>query len=231
MKRGIKYLLCAILVYVLVLSVYLLSPPAEKTSEKIPNSLTGAAVIGFEVLPLCFIPLEQGWNLISFCANLTNKSVENALSQINNSYRYVMQWNASNASNQQFMIYSPLSSSNSFTKFNENFSYFIYFEESNNTNLYCHGNNFNDLNLSQLFGWNTPTYPYEFTANITKYLSTLGGKYRYLMKWNVSSQQFMIYSPLSSLRPFETIMSGEGQFINIKDSGGAYLFYNRTDLQ
>jgi hypothetical protein len=228
MKRGIKYLLCAILVYVLILSVYLLSPPAEKTSEKTANPMTGAAVVEFEVLPVCFIPLEQGWNLISFCTNLTNKSVESALSQINNSYRYVMEWNASS---QSFMIYSPLAHSNPFDKFNENLSYFIYFQEINNTNLYCHGNNFGDLNLSLLLGWNTPTYPYEFAANITKYLSTLGGKYKYMMKWDASIQEFMLYSPLAYSNPFETISPGEGQFIGIKDAGGAYLFYNRTDLQ
>ncbi len=228
MKRGMKYLLCAILVYVLILSIYLLSPLPEKTGEKANNSLTGAAVVRLEILPVCFIPLEQGWNLISFCTNLTNKSVESALSQINNSYRYLMQWNASS---QEFMIYSPLAYSNPFDRFNENLSYFIYFEKNNKTDLYCHGNNFGDLNLSLLFGWNTPTYPYEFSTNITKHLSTLGDKYRYVMKWDASSQEFMIYSPLAYSNPFETIFSGEGQFINIKDSGGAYLFYNRTNLQ
>ncbi len=224
MKRSMKYLLCAILVLMLILSIYLLGSPAEKIS----NPLTGAAVVGFEIAPFCFTPLDHGWNLVSFCANLTNKSIKTALSQISGSYRYILEWNASS---QNFMIYSPLSSSNPFTKFNENLSYFIYFEGSNKTNLYCQGTNFGNLNLSLLFGWNAPTYPYMFTVNITKYLSTLGGKYRYVMKWNASSQKFMIYSPLSALKPFETILSGEGQFINIEDAGGAHLFYNRTYLQ
>ncbi len=227
MKRGMKYLFCAILVCMLVLSIYLFNLPAEKTGEKTPSPMTGRAVVRLEILPVCFIPLEQGWNLVSFCANLTNKSVEGALSQINKSYRYVMEWNASA---QEFILYSPLAPINPFDKFNENMSYFIYFED-NKTNLYCHGNNFGDLNLSLLSGWNTPTYPYEFTANITKYLSTLGDKYRYLMKWNVSSQEFMLYSPLAPINPFETMLSSEGQFININDIGGAHIFYNRTDLQ
>ncbi len=222
------YLLCAILVCILILFIYLLIPPAEKTGEKMPSPITGGAVVGFEIAPFCFIPLEQGWNLISFCTNLTDKSVENALSQISGSYRYVMEWDASA---QKFMIYSPLSSSNPFTKFNETLSYFIYSEESNITHLYCQGTDFGNLNLSLLSGWNTPTYPYMVTANITKYLSTLGGKYRYLMKWNASAQKFMIYSPLSSSKPFETILPTEGQFIYIDDAGGAHLFYNRTNLQ
>lgn len=223
MKRGLRYFILAVSLYILISAIYIISDNNEKTTLR---AISGATIVSFEVLPICYIPLENGWNLISFCVNLSNKSIENAFSPINNSYRYVMEWNASN---QEFMIYSPLAASNPFTVFDEEKSYFIYFKGENRTKLYAQGVTFENLNLSLLFGWETPTYPYEFEANITKYFSD--EKFRYVMKWNVSNQEFMIYSPLAVLPEFEIISSGEGQFIYVKDVTGAHLFYNRTYLQ
>jgi len=213
--------------------VFMIQIFAWMTYEPKPASITTRAsavgTVSFTILPQeapCNMSLKQGWNMISLCAEPSNNSIARVLSTIN--YRYVLQWNATS---QSFDVYSPQSANNKFTTFDANRSYFIYVAPAGTTNLSVPGNAFNDTNVSMIYGWNTPAYPYQFTANITKYLDSIANKYRYLMKWNASQQQFMIYSPRQSEPQFTLIYMGEGQFINVNNAGGAVLRYNKTDLQ
>ena len=81
------------------------------------------------------------------------------------------------------------------------------------------------------FGWNSPTYPYEFNAEITKYLDKINESYRYLMVWNASSQKFILFSPLAAENELTMISSGQGQFIYITNTSGAIIKYNRSALE
>jgi len=191
--------------------------------------LTGQAVgaVDVAVVLACNAPLVQGWNLISVCANISNTSIQSALSSINSDYRYVMEWNESS---QEFMVYSPRSMSPPFSNLNLSKSYFVLYLPNATTALNFNGTEFNDTNLSLIYGWDTPTYPYIFTGNVTKYLNTMANKYRYMMKWNASNQEFVVYSPRAAVNPFYTIGGGEGQFILISDALGALLRYNKTDV-
>jgi len=215
-----------ILAFILIFDFFLFFSQKNTITGLTPGT-QATATISFRIVSPCTVHLEEGWNLVSFCANLTNKSIDNNLAEINNSYRYILEWNESR---QEFDIYSPLASEKPFTMFNENKSYFIYFTNGK-YDLDIIGELYNDTNISLIFGWNVPFFPYEFSANITKYLNILEGSFRYLMKWNTTTQKFMIYSPLAAERPFEFINMGEGQFLYINNTFGATLFYNRSALQ
>jgi len=198
-----------------------------KNKQPTMSPITGKAygTVEFTVLteePLCLIELKPGWNYISLCANPENYSINNIFNDVD--FRYVMEWNESS---QEFMIYSPRASVNPFEDLNKNKSYFVYAEFDDN--LAILGDDSDDENRSLTEGWNPPSYPYRFTANITKYLETVNESYRYVMKWDNVLQGFMIYSPRAAVNPFETISKGEGQFIYAVEN--ATLKYNKTYLE
>jgi hypothetical protein len=203
--------------------------PGEQRAASVTTKASDSGTVSFTITPpsfACNMTLKQGWNLISLCAEPSNKSIASVLSSID--YRYVLQWNATS---QSFDVYSPQSSGNKFTTFDTNQSYFVYVSSAGDSDFGFIGDEFGDKNVSMIYGWDTPTYPYQFSSNITKYLDSIANKYRYLMKWNASEQLFMIYSPRQSEPLFMTIYMGEGQFINVNDAGGATLKYNKTELQ
>ena len=175
------------------------------------------------VIAQCNLQLGSGWNYISLCAQPVNASVAAVLQNL--SYRYVMVWNASS---QEFEVYSPRASSPPFNSFDTNYSYFVLYDSATPSTLAVTGAMFNDTNISMLQGWNPPTYPYIFISNLSCYLSSIASKYRYVMKWNTSAQDFLIYSPRAAQPQFTTIARGEGQFISVTDPSGATLRYNKT---
>ncbi|MEM5798595.1 MAG: hypothetical protein QXP39_00925 [Candidatus Aenigmatarchaeota archaeon] len=180
-----------------------------------------SGTVGLNVLQPCSIKFYKGWNLFSVCAQPQNLSVEHILKDID--YRYVLRWNRSR---QEFDIYSPRTSQNPFDSFDLNESYFIYFKNDSGW-LEISGDEFGDMNISLLVGWNAPTYPYTFSTNISRYLD--GINWRYLMKWNTSRQEFDIFSNHSATKPFWLIYKGEGQFILMQTEG--MLKYNKSYLQ
>ena len=222
--------LVAIILLIISVSFFVygtfLNESGKNTRQITGKSAVGTSSVSFRILSACNIYLKEGWNLVSICSNLTNKTIDKALNDINGSYRYVMEWNESN---QSFLIFSPLAAQNPFTELKEDQSYFIYLlplsGEINPTGHY-----FGDMNIPLIFGWNTPIYPYDFETGVEKYLETINESYRYVMKWNSTTQRFMIFSPLAAENEFYNISSGEGQFVYISNSSGATLKYNRTNL-
>lgn len=166
--------------------------------------------VGFFIPAPCSIQLKEGWNFISLCAYKNNQSFENVLGSHINNTRYILEWDKTN---QNFKVWSPRSNNNPITRFNTNLSYFLYYV--NNSTLSVSGTLYDDLNVSLNEGWNTPIYPYASSTNITKLISSINDSFRYLMKWNHSNQQFLIYSSRSTNNPFEKIGKGEGQFIYV----------------
>ncbi len=216
-----------IILLLAVLAVTLVIYEDESFTEKITGSATGSSSISFRILSECNIPLKEGWNLISVCSNLSNKSVKSALKDIENDYRYVLRWNRSA---QEFDIYSPLAAENDFNVLEEDKSYFVYLEIANST-INAEGKPFGDLEIPLVFGWNTPVYPYTFQAEVIRYLESINDSYRYVMVWNSSSQEFLIFSPLAVENDFSNISEGEGQFVYISNTSGAILKYNKSRLQ
>jgi hypothetical protein len=149
--------------------------------------------------------------------------VPSVLSGIN--YRYIMVWNESS---QNFMIYSPRAADPAFDDWNTSKSHFIYYYDASPTMMYVSGTLYDDLNLSLIQGWNPPTYPYLLTTNILRYLDTINNSYRYMMKWDYTPQEFIIYSPRAAIPPFITIDQGQGQFILMKNADT--LEYNESAL-
>ncbi|MBD3361532.1 hypothetical protein GF358_01940 [Candidatus Woesearchaeota archaeon] len=198
----------------------------QETPTAAAPVITGTASLN--IIAACSIEFKQGWNFISFCANETNRNITSVLSPINQSIRFVLEWDTPN---QEFKVYTPRAATPPFDIFNLSKSYFVYYDDTSNTTVSLTGPAFNNINLSLQQGWETPNYPYSVTANITQYLDTIPGKYRFMQKWNYTPQEFMIYSALSSNNPFYQISAGEGQFILITDAGGADLFYNKTRLE
>jgi hypothetical protein len=156
---------------------------------------------------------------------MTNKTVQDALRDIDGQYRYVLEWNESN---QNFIAFSPLAAENPFTELSENKSYFVYLMPSEGE-INPSGRLFDDMEIPLVFGWNTPAYPYNFETGIIRYLETINNSYRYVMVWNASGQRFLIYSPLAVENEFYNITAGQGQFIYL-NATGAILKYNKSAL-
>ncbi|MBW3022813.1 hypothetical protein KY308_01805 [Candidatus Woesearchaeota archaeon] len=222
-----RRMLWVFLVAMVIVIGLIASPKEQQYKSMTGKALQGASSVSFGILSACGnIPLRQGWNFISVCSNMTDKTIAQALYEINGSYRYVMEWNESA---QEFLIYSPLAAQNPFYSLNENKSYFIYFVP-NQSELNPSGELFDNVTVNMLFGWNAPVYPYEDIVNISKSLETIDSQYRYVMKWNATEQRFLIYSPLATDPEFTEISRGEGQFIYIQNTSGATLKYNRSIL-
>lgn len=224
----IGYLLVglAISFFLLMFFTKIIIPPEQPSPTSAQVTSTGT--LSLYIIGGCKFNLSQGWNFISFCVDETNKTIESVLAPVNPSIRFVLEWNSSA---QEFIIYSPKASDPPFTKFNFSKSYFIYYTDTTSSLVSLTGEAYGDINISLQQGWETPNYPYVFQSNITKYLNTIDGKYRFLQKWNYTPQEFIIYSSLSSDNPFYQIEMGEGQFLLITDPAGAILRYNKTDLQ
>lgn len=180
--------------------------------------------IRFVLISPCQWAGWPGWNFFSFCLEPQNTSILNVTAPIYDSIDYILRWNSSA---QAYELYSKYSSNNPYDDFNINESYFIHFISAKN--LSVTGQARGDLNLSLVKLWNAPTYPYEFSTNVTKYLLTIDG-FNYMLKWNPQTQSYLLYSIYSSLNPFSQIYPAEGQFIYI-NATNATLYYNRTYLR
>lgn len=222
MQKNINRLLIALSIIFVIVSVfnnYMVYEALSITGKPI-------GIVGLTILPLeCNMAVRQGWNYLSLCAEPYNNSIPSLLSSVN--YRYVMVWNESS---QDFIIYSPRAASPPFNAWDANKSHFVYYYDASPTTFGVLGEVYDDLNLSLVHGWNPPTYPYLLTTNILRYLDSLGSNYRYMMKWNYTPQDFIIYSPRAATPQFTTIDTTEGQFIYIYNVSGAILKYNKSAL-
>lgn len=162
----------------------------------------------------CNLKFKTGWNLFSFCSDLDNSDLETVLFPINGKYRYIMRWNTTS---QQFDIYSPSSVGDfkQFTILNDNQSYFILMNEDAELNV---SGNIPGLEYRNLIrGWTTPSYQYTYSTLIETMIADIKDDFNFLMKWNLTSQEFEIYSKRAIFKPFDSIYKGEGQFIYMEN--------------
>lgn len=179
-----------------------------------PNPMTGRNVYGnvyLNLLAQCNFNIDTGWNFFSLCADANEKRIANTFE--NTTYRYVMRWNTTRM---EWDIYSPRAAENSFDNMTINESYFVLVYSLDTMSL--DGTQNTDMNISMIEGWDAPSWPYLFDANITKYFNET--MHRYMMKWNQSGQEFLIYSPRATENPFTTIYRADGQML--------YAYYNQT---
>jgi len=190
------------------------------------TGLAGSAIgqVSLNVMPNgpCQINLQQDWNYISICQNTTNTNISEVLA--GSSFKFVLEFDEQG---QSYKVYSTLSNNNPFTNFNTSKSYFIWLE--NGSYLYAPaGTNYADVEIPLGMQWGTPFYPYELSGNTTTYLTTLDQNWSFMLKWNYSTQSFIIKSRLSNNPPFTNISAGEGQFLYMNQP--AHLRYIRTDV-
>lgn len=223
MRKVIILLMTILIIVILLHDTY---KDYENTTQ-ITGSASGTSTVSFRIISDCNIPLQEGWNLISICANMTNKTVDRAMRDIEGEYRYILDWNEST---QNFLIYSPLATDNPFDELSENKSYFVYLLKTGES-IDASGNLFNDTQIPLIFGWNTPIYPYEFETDIRNYLDSINNSYLFVLTWNASNQKFMIFSALAPENEFTNITGGKGQFIYITNLSGATLKYNKSALK
>lgn len=159
---------------------------------------------------------SEGWNLISFNAEPADKSITNVLAPIDGYYTYILEWNSSS---QEFNIWSK-TGAKEFTEFNMNKSYFIFLEQAANVDVT--GARFGDFDIILLPGWESPNYPYEYNISISG--STFYNiNFSYIMRWDIPSQEFKIYSVYSSSPEFTEIPAGEGYFIQTEGGTIEYV--------
>lgn len=197
------------------------APQQQATGQVAQASGTISFVFVRALVGACQANLTNGWTLVSLCANATNSSIADLMGNID--YRYIMRWNQSE---QNFDIFSPNQADPPFTRLDYNTSYFVNLNSASDQ-IDIEGDLLGDTNVSLVTGWNGPGFPYNFTANITKYFNA--SKYRYLMKWNASAQEFIIYSPRAAVPVFENISKGEGQLLSSQQADT--LQYNKTFLE
>ncbi|NYZ78440.1 hypothetical protein H0N96_03500 [Candidatus Micrarchaeota archaeon] len=173
----------------------------------------------------CSYVIQPGWNLVSFCTALANNSIKAVLAPIDGEYLYIMRWDRDA---DHFEIYSTAAASNPFDTVDVNASYFVYVTRASAVLFNLTGELNPDMNISMAFGWNTPSYPYEFNSTVNKTTASIASVLQYVMKWNVFTNLFEIYSVEAPVKPFSDIFVGEGQFVYVKTP--ATLEYNRTAL-
>jgi hypothetical protein len=200
-------------------------PPQAKITPLHITGLTSTGTVSVSIIPRQSLELKQGYNLISFFRNIENRNVSDALSSIGGKYYFVLRWNRTG---QRFDSFSPDATNNEFDVLELNESYFISMKED--ATLLLTGNEINDTNVSLMDEFNSPSYPYNFTAEVSKYVAPINESVLFVLKWNVTSQEFILYSPESLINDFETIQKGEGQFIYLTQEN-VTLRYNKTLLQ
>jgi hypothetical protein len=159
----------------------------------------------------CTLDFKEGWNLFSFCSELTNPDLINILSPIIGKYLFVMEWDDIT---KEFNIYSTQSTDiPPFDIFNDDKSYFIYVTE--NLTLDVLGSESSSGETRDLiYGWSAPSYPYRQGISISTLTQGIEDDILFIMKWNEINKLFDIYSFLSTdTPPFTHLEKGEGMFI------------------
>ncbi len=181
-----------------------------------------ASLTVMKTRPPCSFDLYNEWNLISICAIPITADIPSMTSDFSGKYDYILQWDSTS---QAYAVYSVYAMFEPFTNFDINQSYFIHMTDFAQWDI--NGTLRGDLNLPLINQQNTPAYPYELTGNVSKYLVTIDGQYEYMMKWDVSTQAYSLWSVYAIDKPFDQIFKGEGQFIYVNDTN-ATLIYNKT---
>ncbi len=79
----------------------------------------------------------------------------------------------------------------------------------------------NDCQLNFNKGWNFFSFCRNLVNNKPSLVfSPIEKKYRYVMKWDSTNQEFELYSPKSSKAPIPDLNDNESYFIYLYDSGG-----------
>lgn len=174
---------------------------------------------------LCIFDLAANWNFISLCAEPLNKTVDSVTQSISGDYDYILKWNETS---QAYDLYSIYATSKPFNELEQNSSYFLHMTDSH-TGFSVSGNTTGSMNISLVNKWNSPSWPYEFARDVSRYMGTINGSWEYLLKWDATAQSYSLYSIYAATKPFTQIFKGEGQFMYINASS-AVLVYNRTAL-
>lgn len=195
--------------------------------SKLDSNVLAVGTLALTVTPegFCDIDLLEDWNLISICASPSDTSIDSVTSTISDSFDYILKWNASS---QSYLLWSSFTEDNPFDNLEVNSSYFFHVNRSSK-NFPIEGTANQNFNISLIENFNSPSWPYEFNKSIAQALGSVNNSYTYVLKWNASSQSFLLFSVFASENPFQNISAGEGQFINVNTSS-IVLQYNRSDL-
>ncbi|HME86924.1 MAG TPA: hypothetical protein VKE88_00765 [Candidatus Nanoarchaeia archaeon] len=205
------------------MSWFIIKNNEQNNLESITGLNTGEVRVS--ILPRCNIPVQAGFNLISVCANLSNTSILNALNSVEGKYSFVLQLNETS---QAFDVFDPGAATNPFDTFDINKSYFVFMTEAATLSFF--GVPIGNISVPLHEEFTAPSYPYTFTTNITRYLDPIAENVSFLLKWNTSSQDFIVFSPEAAEHDFENISKGEGQFMYLITPNGV-LHYNTSQLQ
>lgn len=160
--------------------------------------------------------LAPGWNFISLNPQLLNYSIDYVLENVSGQYEYILEWNGTS---QDFNLWSR-NGVKEFNEFNKNKSYFIFFSGTD-TRLNLSGAKFGDYNITLLPGWEAPVWPYEYDASVSGQVF-YNISFDYMLTWNRTEQEFMVYSIQSSTPDFNSILAGDGYFI--RTEGGEIIY-------
>lgn len=223
LKKKRYFLLTYLIILLIALIMGFLAYNIAKDNNLQKGQITGqtySGVISIMILPRCIANIGNGWVFFSPCANTTNNSIDEIFN--NKDYRYILKWNVSKM---EWDIFSPRAIENPFESIDLNNSYFIL--AYTNDTISIIGNESQDMEINLVEGWNAPSWPYLFSTNVTKYVNE--SKHRYLLKWNASLQEFLIFSPRAIENEFTTIEKAEGQMLYSYFSDT--LVYNKTYLR
>lgn len=148
------------------------------------------------------ISLTQGWNLISFPLNLTNKSIKDVFKDV--SFKSVFGYGSWN--------YYFNETDNNLNTINETNGYWI--NSLNNQTLTIEGKEFDSINLSLKQGWNLIGYPSLNSTLINETLNNLN--YSVVYTYNNSNWLSYIPNRNDSLNTLKYFLPGYGYWVWIR---------------
>ena len=155
--------------------------------------------------------LVKGWNLISLpLYNATDMTVANIIDKsLSGKYNALYRYDAVNKS------WVAMGSSD---VMENGVGYFIHMTE-NGTWTY-NGSAYTNMNISLQQGLNMIGW-LNCSKDISDALSSIGGDYWYVARWNATTQKFEVYNPVAPpvFNDFNTMERGEGYFISMKSAG------------
>jgi len=196
----------------------------DKIGEVTGRQATQSGTVKIRIMRRCDEFFHSGFTLFSIYKNLTNNSIESVFPSDINDIEVLYEWDENQ---QSFKVFSPLAATNPFTTLNLNKSYMVLFPDDYNCVIYD-GNDFDDVEISLSSGINAVNYPYNFTSNVSDYTQDIQSFLRYVLKWNRTLEEFVVYSPLAVDQQFYDIKKAEGQFIGMISP--QTLYYNRSAL-
>ena len=211
MLFGTGIFLSIILLLVIVLSPFDLFQPTDSNTITGKATLPTYATIYQPNSTTCSIDLYQGWNFISiYCIPLA-ASTELILASINESYTYIFNYEAADATDhwKSYNRELPSWAVQQLTNISRASGYWIYMAEDA---TFTYDGSLRSTTISFRSGWNMIGYPRNESENITALLSNVS--FTQVREFNTLSNTWYVYQRNDTGNTLTNFTPGKGYWVN-----------------